>query len=162
MSMGLLMQLHVVVHAHRHKARIHTFLFLLKQRISLMAAVILLLFGGGLFLYGTSSPPFPSAFAAEAVHRWQAAGKARIDISDLAQQHFKPGMSASECRAAFLLLGLKEGRIHRPPAKDLPSLIGGYGWSSTRFTLFPEAMISVDLYFSDDKLERARAENRRC
>jgi hypothetical protein len=126
----------------------------------MVVATILLLFGGGLFLYGTSSQQFPSAFAAEAGHRWHAAGKANIDISDLAQQHFKPGMSASECRAAFLLLSLKEGPVHGPPTKDLPPLSGDYGWSSTRFTLFPEAIVSVGLYFSNGKLESTRAQIR--
>lgn len=121
-------------------------------------ATMPLIFGGALFLYGTSSQPFPSAFAAEAVRRWQAAGKTNIDISDLAQQHFKPGMSASECRAVFLLLGLKEGPVHGPPTKDSISLAGYYGWSRTKFTLFPEAVVSIGLYFSDDKLERARAQ----
>lgn len=128
------------------------------RQYTIVVATILLLLGGALLLYGKSIQQFPSAFSAEAVHRWQAAGKGNIDISDLAQQHFKPGMSASECRAVFVLLGLKEGPVHGPPTKDSISLVGYYGWSSTKFTLFPEAVVSVGLSFLDDKLERTRAQ----
>jgi hypothetical protein len=128
------------------------------KRYTIVGVVLLLILGGLLLIYGRSSQPFPSAFAAEAVHRWQAAGKANIDVSDLAQQHFKPGMNASECRAVFVLLGLKEGPVHGPPSKDSISLVGYYGWSDAKFTLFPEAVVSVGLFFSDDKLERTRAQ----
>jgi hypothetical protein len=128
------------------------------KRYAIIGAVLLLVLGGALLIYGRSSQPFPSVFAAEAVHRWQAAGKANIEISDLAQQHFKPEMSASECRAVFVLLGLKESPVHGPPTKDSISMVGYYGWSSTKFTLFPEAVLSVGLYFLDDRLERVHAQ----
>jgi hypothetical protein len=129
-----------------------------RNLLAVSLVTMLLLLGGALMLYGKSNQQFPSAFVAEAVHRWQAADEANIDISDLAQQQFKPGMSISECGAVFLLLGLKEGPVHGPPTKDSISMVGYYGWSSTKFTLFPEAVLSVGLYFSDDKLQRTRAQ----
>jgi hypothetical protein len=129
-----------------------------RRLLAIAVATILLLLAGILLFYGESNQQFPSAFSAEAVHRWQASGKANIDISDLAQQHLKPGMNASECRTVFVLLGLKEGPVHGPPLEDSMSMVGYYGWSRTKFNLFPEAVVSVGLYFSGDKLARVRAQ----
>lgn len=134
-----------------------------ERRKRIFQWVLLLLMVGflAIFLYTRIPYPFPSNFTEDAILQWQESEKKNQDITQIALKYFRPGMSISECESLFASLGLKANSGYRQDSEEKKSehlLVGYYTWSSTKFNYMPEAVVSVVLTFSSEKLIAVQAQ----